>query len=148
MNTSENLLFSSMQILKPDIDKLIDQAKISLKEVEKVALDQAWKILQLATVSTIQTIENKMIGLPGKNKKTIAINLLSRFYDSVFLIVDIPLVPTVFESIIHKYVKTFLMILVGSTIDAMVITFRQNGIFHTNTSVDPPIDYVPKVSEK
>ena len=54
---------------------------------------------------------------------------LDKFYNNVFTIVDIPFVPSVFESIIHKYVKTFLMILVGSTIDAMVTTFKELGVF-------------------
>ena len=41
------------------------------------------------------------------------------------------------------------MILIGSTIDAMVITFRQTGIFvDSKNTVDPEIDNQPKVSEK
>jgi hypothetical protein len=55
--------------------------------------------------------------------------LLSNFYDKVFLVVDIPVVPNLLEPTIHKYVKTFLMILVSATIDAMVTTFRNTGIF-------------------
>jgi hypothetical protein len=56
-------------------------------------------------------------------------NLLSDFYDKVFLVVDIPVVPNLLEPIIHKYIKAFLMILVSATIDAMVTTFRNTGVF-------------------
>jgi len=55
--------------------------------------------------------------------------LLNKFYDSVFVVVDIPVVPNFLEPIIHKYVKAFLMVLVGATIDALVTTFRNTGVF-------------------
>jgi hypothetical protein len=94
-----------------------------------VAVAQAWKILQLAVAEIIQTIEHTEPSLAGKDKKAIAMELLSGFYDKVFIIVDIPFVPNVMEPIIHRHVKSFLMILVSSTVDAMVTTFRQVGIF-------------------
>lgn len=143
--TDTNLLDS----IKPDIDKLIAQAKESLQEVKVVAIEQAWKILQLAVATVIQIIENKAIGLAGKDKKVIAMDLLSGFYDSVFLIIDIPFVPSWMEPIIHKYVKTFLMLLVSSTIDAMVTTFRNTGVFVDPTAqVNVFIDVKPRVSDK
>jgi hypothetical protein len=132
-----------------ELEKLINQAKISLNEIKVVALAQAWKILQLAVASIIQTIENTSSDLAGKDKKAIAMELLNKFYDSVFIVVDIPFVPNLVEPIIHKYVKAFLMILVSSTIDAMVTTFRNTGVF-----VDPAIkanafvNVKPRISEK
>lgn len=122
------------EIVATEVEKLINQAKLSLNEVKTVAIDQAWKILQLAVASTIQVIEKTSVDLTGKDKKQIAMESLSRFYDSVFIVIDIPFVPNVLEPIIHRYVKAFLMILVSSTIDAMVTTFRQNGVF-----VDPSV---------
>lgn len=107
--------------------------------------------MQLAVARTIQAIENAANGLTGKDKKAAAMELLSKFYDSVFIVVDIPFVPAIVEPIIHRYVKSFLMILVSSTIDAMVTTFRQTGIFvdpRVTPSVDPNVDVTPKVSEK
>ena len=121
------------EIVATEVEKLINQAKLSLNEV-KTVIDQAWKILQLAVASTIQVIEKTSVDLTGKDKKQIAMESLSRFYDSVFIVIDIPFVPNVLEPIIHRYVKAFLMILVSSTIDAMVTTFRQNGVF-----VDPSV---------
>lgn len=117
--------------------------------MKTIALDKAWKILQLTTISTIQIIEDKDPSLAGKDKKTIALEFLSRFYDTVFTIVDVPFVPNVIEPIIRKSIKSILMILIGSTIDAMVIAFRQTGIFvDPKNTVDPDIDNQPKVSEK
>jgi hypothetical protein len=132
-----------------EVEKLISQAKISLNEIKVVALAQAWKILQLAVASIIQTIENSAADLAGKEKKTIAMELLSKFYDQVFIVVDVPLVPSVLEPIIHRYIKSFLMILVGATIDAMVTTFRQTGVFVDPTaSVNVFVDVRPRVSDK
>jgi hypothetical protein len=148
-NTEVHAQNITLKDIKPEIDKLVEQAKLSLKSVEKVAIDQAWKILQLAVVATIQVIENKAINLPGADKKVIAMDMLSKFYDSVFLVINIPFVPNLVEPIIHKYVKIFLMVLVSSTIDAMVTTFRNTGIFvDPNSIIDNSIDTVPKVSDK
>lgn len=94
-----------------------------------MAISEAWKILQLTTASTIQVIEKIGTELSGPDKKTIAMNIISNFYDKVFLIVDVPLVPNFMEPFIHKNVKAFLMMLVGVSIDAMVTTFREAGIF-------------------
>jgi hypothetical protein len=129
---------SQVENLKADLENLIQENQKILGEVKTVAIAQAWKILQLAIAKIIQNIENKSKTLAGKDKKEIAMILLSQFYDSVFIAIDIPLVPTVAESIIHRYTKSFLMILVSSSIDAMVATFREIGVFSSK-------DYVSSV---
>lgn len=116
-------------LLKPDLENLISQSKNALGEVKRVALPQAWKILQLTVAEIIQKIEINGNSLAGKDKKTIALELISQFYDRVFLIIDIPFLPAILSPIIHNSVKSILMILVGSTIDALVTTFRNTGIF-------------------
>ena len=121
------------EAVSQELEKLINQAKLSLNEVKVVALAQAWKLLQLAVVETIQKIETINPLLAGKDKKTIAMDCLSTFYDRVLIVVDVPLIPNILEPIIHRYIKTFLMILVGSTIDAMVTTFRQVGVFENKS---------------
>lgn len=132
-----------------EIEKLINQAKESIQEVKKIALDQAWKILQLAVASIIQVIETTATDLAGKDKKAIAMDMLSKFYDSVFVVIDVPFVPSAIEPIIHKHIKAFLMILVASTIDAMVTTFRNTGVFvDPSTKVNAFLDVRPKVSDK
>lgn len=137
------------EVVSLEVEKLVNQAKTSLNEVKVVALAQAWKILQLAVASTVQIIENTATDLAGKDKKTIAMELLNKFYDSVFIVVDIPFVPNLVEPIIHRYVKAFLMVLVSSTIDAMVTTFRNTGVFiDPATKVNAFVDVKPRISEK
>jgi hypothetical protein len=118
-----------IDLLKPELENLIKESKLSLNEVKRVAISQAWKILQLAVANIIQKIELLSINETGKDKKAIAMELLNNFYDKVFIVIDIPFIPPLVEPLIHKYVKTFLMVLVGSTIDAMVTTFRETGVF-------------------
>jgi hypothetical protein len=120
------------QLLKPELENLINKTKEALGEIKKVAISQVWKILQLTIASVIQTIQANAKDISGPDKKIIAMNLLDKFYNSVFVVIDIPFVPPFIEPIIHKYVKTFLMILVGSSIDAMVTTFKQVGVFSKN----------------
>lgn len=115
--------------LKNKLQELIKQNQDNLNNIKSIAIDQAWKILQLSIAEIIQSIEINCPTLVGKDKKAIALNLLSTFYDSVFIVVNIPFVPNFLQSIIHKHVKNLLMLLVGSSIDAMVTTFRNAGIF-------------------
>lgn len=117
--------------LKPELEKLIAQSRSSIKEAKRVALGEAWAILQLTIASVIQSIENMAIDLGGKDKKAAAMLVLSQFYDSVFIIIDIPFVPSVLEPIIHKSVKGLMMVLVSATIDSMVTTFKKVGVFQS-----------------
>lgn len=123
MTTAENLN------LKQKLQELVNQNQENLNNIKAVALDQAWKILQLTVADIIQSIEINYPTLAGKDKKAIAMDLLSTFYDSVFTIVNIPFVPAFLQPIIHKSVKSVLMLLVSSSIDAMVTTFRNIGVF-------------------
>jgi len=128
MEENQNLLLIK-QVLQKELEEIIHETKLAFGELKKIAVAQAWKILQLTTAKVIKIIEDNASAIKGKDKKDIAMEFLDKFYNNVFTIVDIPFVPSVFESIIHKYVKTFLMILVGSTIDAMVTTFKELGVF-------------------
>jgi len=120
---------TSQELIKLEVEKLILKTKEKLQEVKRFAISEAWKILQLATASVIQIIEIIGKDLEGPDKKALALDLLNKFYDSVFLVVDIPVVPNILEPMIHKYVKSFLMVLVGASIDALVTTFRETGVF-------------------
>ena len=119
--------------LKKGLDKLVEESKSSMKDVQRVAAAQAWKILQLAIAVSVQIIENIATNLSGPDKKAIALTALSEFYDKVFVVVNVPIIPSVMEPILHKYVKVFLMTLVSAGIDAMVTTFREVGVFKTKT---------------
>jgi hypothetical protein len=116
-------------LIKLEIEKLVVKTQESLGTVKNVALAEVWKILQLVIAATVQIRETSGTNLSSPDKKTLAMDLISGFYDKVFLVVDIPVVPNILEPIIHKYVKAFIMILVSSTIDAMVTTFRNTGVF-------------------
>lgn len=131
--------------IQSEIDKLIEQTKKSLEEVRSVAVGQAWKILQMAVATTVQVIEVKTAELSGPDKKTIAMDIISNFYNKVFIVVDVPFVPNLLEPMMHKYVKGFLMVLVGASIDAMVATFRQIGVFKSKSIVSQAIK--PKVKK-
>jgi hypothetical protein len=132
-----------------DLGNLVDKAKEILKSAKAVAMPQAWKILQLATVEVIQNIEDNNPSLKGADKKTLAMNIISKFYDQAFTIINFPFVPQVLQPIIQKYVKQILMLLISATIDALVTTFRNSGIFvDPNSSVDSVVDNIPKVSDK
>ena len=126
-------------VIQSEIDKLTEQTKKSLEEVRSVAVGQAWKILQLAVATTIQIIETKKIELSGSDKKFMAMDIISNFYDKVFILVNVPFVPNLLEPMMHKYVKSFLMILVGASIDAMVTTFRQIGVFKSKSIVSQSV---------
>lgn len=136
MNNLENLPIptpivplTSRDLIRTEVEKLIAKTKESLNEAQRIAIAEAWKILQITTASVIQIIEAIGNDLSSPQKKELAMSLLEKFYDSVFTIIDIPMVPNLIEPIIHKYIKIIIMILVSSTIDALVVTFRNTGVF-------------------
>jgi hypothetical protein len=119
----------NLEKLNLKLQELVKNNQENLNNIKGVALDQAWKILQLAVAEIVQTIQINYPDLAGKDKKTIAMELLSSFYDKVFVIVNIPFVPTFLQPIISRYIKTLLMLLVSSTIDATVTIFKNTGVF-------------------
>lgn len=124
---------TSQELITQEVQKLIETVKKSFKDIKRIALSEAWKVLQLAIATVIQIVEAIGTDLSSPDKKQLAMNLLSEFYDKVFLVVDVPVVPNLLEPIIHKYVKAFLMLLVSSTIDSMVTVFRNTGVFKPKT---------------
>lgn len=126
---SKDHLLINQELIKQEVNSLILNTKSSLDQVKRIAIGEAWKILQLATASVVQIIEKLGQDLKNPDKKALAMDLLNKFYDDVFIIVDIPVVPNVFEPIIHRYIKKILMIMVASSIDATVTIFRETGIF-------------------
>lgn len=132
MNEQSLKIIDNLQI---QLNKFITESKESLQIVKDVTATQAWKILQLAIAISIQEIENIAIDLSGPDKKKIAMQALSEFYDKIFIVVQIPFLPSFAEPLLHKYVKAFFMALVGASIDAMVTTFKQVGVFRSVVSI-------------
>jgi len=126
---------STQDLIRQEVENLINETKNSLSEVKKFAISEVWKILQLLTAVVIQLIENLGNNLSSPEKKELALELIGSFYDNIFKVVDIPWVPSIVEPIIHSHVKSFLMLLVSSGIDAMVATFRQVGVFKPKAPV-------------
>lgn len=120
---------NSKELISSEFDKLAEQLKSGVSNVKIFAVAEAWKILQVMAASLIQIIEKIGTDLSSPEKKELSLQLLSDFYDKIFIVVDIPVIPNIIEPLLHKYVKAFLMVLVGSSIDALVATFRQTGIF-------------------
>jgi uncharacterized protein YutE (UPF0331/DUF86 family) len=120
---------TTKELVIEQAEKLHQELKQKLQKLKSVALSEVWKTLQLVIASTVQIIEIIAKDLEGPEKKQIAVEYINSFYDKVFLIVDIPLVPALVEPIIHSYIKKILMIMVSSSIDATVTIFRETGIF-------------------
>lgn len=126
---------TTKELIRKEVENLINETKKSLSDVKRFAVSEVWKILQLLTAVVIQLIENFGKDLSSPDKKKLALELIGSFYDKIFTYVDLPWVPSVLEPIIHSHVKSFLMILVNSGIDAMVATFRQVGVFTPKETV-------------
>lgn len=126
---------TSTELISAEMEKLTQSVKQSLSGLKTIAVAEAWKVLQLATATIVQIIEALGYDLSGPDKKALAMKLLSDFYDNVFVIVGIPLVPNFIEPMIHKYVKAFLMLLLGSSIDTMVAIFKNTGVFQSKEAV-------------
>jgi hypothetical protein len=131
MNQLENQpeKITSQELIQKEVEKLILTTKETYKDIKKFAIGQMWKILQLVIAAIIQIIEIIGNDLSSVEKKELALNMVSNFYDTIFLVVDIPGIPSFIESYIHKYVKALVMIFVSSTIDSMVRIFREVGVF-------------------
>ena len=123
---------STPDLIRQEIANLIEESKKSLSEVKTFALSEVWKILQLLTAAVIQLIENLGNDLSSPEKKQLALELIGKFYDEIFKYIDVPWIPTPIETILHGYLKSIIMLLVDSAIDAMVTTFRQVGVFNLN----------------
>lgn len=117
------------QLITSEVEKLTNTMQSLVPSVKKIAIDEAWKLLQIAIAAIIQIIEGISNDLSGPEKKALAMSLINNLYDKVFVVVSIPYFPSVLQNYLHKYVKQFLMVLVGSTIDSMVTIFRNTGVF-------------------
>ena len=128
-----------------EFDKVKEDVLASLGEVKRLAIKEAWKVMQVVIGELVMLIEKIGTDLSSTEKKELAMNLLSGFYDSVFKAVDLPFIPNVFEPLFHSYVKKFVMGLASAGIDAIVTTFREIGVFLKNKVDSNP--YSPETLE-
>lgn len=101
-----------------------------------MALQEAWKVLQLVVATVVQIIENVATELSGPDKKALALDLIEKFYDTTFVVVDVPFVPNFLEPALHKHIKKILLTLVSGSIDATVTTFRSVGVFRPKLNLN------------
>jgi hypothetical protein len=127
---------TSRDLVLAEAEKLIHTTKEAFADVKRFAIDKAWNLLQLAIASTIQIIEIIAKDLSSPEKKELAMTILEKFYDSIFLAVDVPFIPPIIERYLHSYIKNFLMLLVSSTIDSMVKIFRETGVFRPKLTIN------------
>lgn len=128
-NANQLLKPTSQELILKEVEKLLSETQKSYQDIKKFTLEQTWKILQILISTVIQVIEIIGQDLTGPDKKELAMNIISNFYDTIFLVIDIPGIPNFLEAYLHKYVKTLIMIFVSSTIDSMVRVFREVGVF-------------------
>lgn len=126
---------TSTELITTEVQKLIQTVRVSLQDVKKIAIGEAWRILQIAVATVVQIIEAIGKDLSNPEKKALALSLMAEFYDKVFPVIMLPVVPVILQPIIKKYVKALLMLLIGSTIDSMVTVFRNTGVFTTKLEV-------------
>lgn len=127
--TRKKLNMNPRELINQEAQKLLAKAKESVKNLQKITIDEAWKILQLLIASLVQIIESIATDLSGPDKKAIALKIINEYYDTIFTVIDIPFVPSFVEPIIHRYIKMILMAMVSSSIDATVTIFRSTGVF-------------------
>lgn len=126
---------TTSDLVRDELRSLTDYSKQVFSTVHSFAIAEVWKILQLLVASTVRIIENIATDLAGQEKKQLAMELIEKFYDDIFVHVDLPFLPSAVESVIHSYIKKILMILVDSAIDAMVATLKDVGVFAKETVI-------------
>lgn len=136
---------SNKELIQQEIVKISQQIKESLVDIKVIALAEAWKILQLFIAIVIQVIERFGDDLSSPEKKELALQTIESFYDNVLSHIDIPAVPSAIEPMLHGYLKKIIMVFVGASIDAMVATFRNVGVFkekyiNTQSAENTPVD--------
>lgn len=124
------------EIVSLELEKVANQVKESLVEVRKVALSEAWKILNKLTNSCVYIMQIFGRDVAKTERKEIVLKVVSNFYDGVFKVVDVPFIPPILESVLHSYVKKIVMIFVAASIDAAVDTFKDLGIFSKDGTVN------------
>ena len=96
----------------------------------RLRIKDAWRMVQDSIAKVVIIIE-KNIGsdMPGAEKKAIAMNVIEKVVDIVCALIDIPGIPRWIQSALYKYLKKFLLEVADGSIDAIVKTFRETGVF-------------------
>lgn len=131
---------TNTEIIREEIKKVTEATKESLADIKVFAIAEVWRILQLLVALVIQLIENVANDLSSPEKKSLAMEVIEKFYDDIFTSIKVPFVPSLMNPVIKGHIKSILMIFVSSCIDAMVITFRQIGVFKSSATIQSITD--------
>jgi hypothetical protein len=124
------------ELINQEFQRALQKSQGILKEAKSIALQEAWKVLQLVVATVVQIIEDVARELSGPDKKALALDIVEKFYDTTFIVVDIPFLPNFIEPILHKHIKKILLTLVSGSIDATVTTFRTVGVFRPKLNLN------------
>ncbi len=124
------------ELINQEFQRALQKNQEILKETKSIALQEAWKVLQLVIATVVQIIEDIGRELSGPDKKALALHIVEKFYDTTFIVVDIPFLPNFIEPILHKHIKKILLTLVNGSIDATVTTFRTVGVFRPKLNLN------------
>lgn len=116
-------------LIREKFEEILTESKNSVKDIKEFAIGEVWNILQLLTATIIQIIENIGKDLSSPEKKQLAMEMIEKFYNEIFIVVQIPYIPDFVLPLLKKYIQQMIMIFASSAIDAMVTTFRQVGVF-------------------
>ena len=107
---------------------IIDDIKLKLTN-SKFPLASVWKLLQESIAKVVLLIEQKAQVLAGPDKKAAAMLIVSNIIDVAAVAIDIPFVPDIVEAQLESIVKSLLLTIASGSIDALVSTFKDTGIF-------------------
>lgn len=121
----------SEENLEKEADGLFDSFKEKLGTLGHVLkLPEAWRIIQDATAQTVIIIERNVgRALSGPEKKAKALARIEKVIDVVCALIDVPFIPDWAESYADRYIKLFLLEVADGSIDALVKTFHDTGVF-------------------
>lgn len=143
-------------LIKQEVEKLVQKTKNQLNDIKSVSLAQAWKILDDRVTDVVLFLQTFATDLSKPEKKDQAMLIISDFYDQIFKIVEFPFVPKILQPVIQKFVKQLLFILISSAIDSAVTTLKKTGVIKDGVPVASAsdADFIlveeidPKISDK
>jgi hypothetical protein len=143
------------ELVQQEVKKLVNRTKVQISDIKRIALRQAWKILDDNITDVVIFLQDFATDLSKPEKKDQAMLIMSEFYDNVFTIVEFPFVPKILQPLTQKFVKQILLdFFVSSAIDSTVTTLKRTGVIKDIPTVSSDAEFIvsedvsPKVSEK
>jgi len=111
------------------LEARLEALKVPISKVERMAIGAAWRLMQIAIGEVVALLQAEFGDLSKPEKKAAAMTMLSKFFDVVVGVIQIPVIPQMLENWIARYMKALLMSFASGAIDAMVTTFWSQGVF-------------------